>query len=272
MKGRDREPNILEEATTSFQKDGVVVLRQVFGAWTETLRAGISALMANPSPLERTVKPADGSAPFFQDLCNWQRIPEFRSFVLESNAAEIAARLMRSKTARFFHDHVLVKQPGTSTVTPWHQDQPYYCVEGRQSVSFWIPLDTVPRDIVMECINGSHEWGKGFRPMRFDGTRLYENDDFEPMPDINAMKDKLDIAGWNMQPGDAIAFSFRTVHGAPANNSPRPRRVFSARWVGDDAVYAKRAGKSSPPFTGLTMAEGDPFDAPIFPVVYPPAS
>ena len=37
-------------------------------------------------------RPADGSAPFFQDLCNWQRIPEFEAFVYRSPAAEIAAR------------------------------------------------------------------------------------------------------------------------------------------------------------------------------------
>jgi ectoine hydroxylase-related dioxygenase (phytanoyl-CoA dioxygenase family) len=258
-----------EGAVDAYQKNGVAVLRGVFGPWVEPLRTGVAALMADPSPLERTVRPKDGSAPFFQDLCNWQRIPQFRDFVLHSDAARIAAQLMQSKTARFFHDHVLVKQPGSSTVTPWHQDQPYYCVEGQQSVSFWIPLDPVPRDIVMECVSGSHLWGKGFRPMRFDGTRLYENDDFEVMPDIEAMRDKIEIAGWEMQPGDAIAFSFRTVHGAPGNHSNGMRRVFSARWVGDDAVYAKRAGRGSPPFTGLTMADGDPFDAPIFPVVYP---
>lgn len=253
----------------AFQKDGVIVLRQVFADWVEPLRAGVAALMADPSPLERSVVPADGTAPFFQDLCNWQRIPPFRDFVFESRAAEIAAALMRSKTARFFHDHVLVKQPGGSTVTPWHQDQPYYCVEGRQSASFWIPLDPVGRDVVMECVRGSHRWGKDFRPMRFNGTRLYENDDFEPMPDIEAMRGELDLAGWDMQPGDAIAFDFRTVHGAPGNASPRARRVFSARWVGDDATYAERAGKGSPPFTGLTLQHGDPFDAPIFPLVHP---
>lgn len=267
MSGSDRSL-ATEEDVASYQRDGVVVLRQVFTPWIDTLRSGIDALMADPSPLERTVRPADGSAPFFQDLCNWQRISQFQAFVLESNAAEVAARLMRSKTARFFHDHVLVKQPGTSTVTPWHQDQPYYCVEGQQSVSFWIPLDPVSRDVVMECISGSHRWGKGFRPMRFDGTRLYENDDFEVMPDIEAMRGQLDIAGWDMEPGDAIAFSFRTVHGAPANRSPRARRVFSARWVGDDVVFAKRAGRTSPPFPDLRLEDGEPLDTPLFPVVY----
>ena len=253
----------------TFRRDGVAVLRGVFADWVEPLRHGVAAVMREPSPLERSVVPADGTAPFFQDLCNWQRVPEFERFVHESKAAELAAALMQSKTARFFHDHVLVKQPGGSTVTPWHQDQPYYCVDGTQSVSFWIPLDDVSSDVAMECVRGSHRWGKGFRPMRFDGTRLYENDDFEAMPDIEAMRSQLDVACWDMQAGDAIAFDFRTIHGAPGNASARTRRVFSARWVGDDATFAVRAGKGSPPFTGLTMKHGDPFDAPIFPRVYP---
>ena len=107
-----------EETVAAYQADGVVVLRGVFADWVEPLRAGIAALMADPSPLERTVKPADSSAPFFQDLCNWQRIPEFTAFVHHRKGAALAANLMRSRTARFFHDHVLVKQPGTSTVTP----------------------------------------------------------------------------------------------------------------------------------------------------------
>jgi hypothetical protein len=33
-------------------------------------------------------------------------------------------------------------------------------------------------------------------------------------------------------------------------------------------VYARRNGRGSPPFTGLALADGDPFDAPIFPVVH----
>ncbi len=256
------------DAVATFQRDGVAVLRGVFADWVEPLREGIAALMADPSPLERSVQPEDGSAPFFQDLCNWQRIAPFERFVRESPAAALAARLMGSRSARFFHDHVLVKQPGGSTVTPWHQDLPYYIVDGQQSVSFWIPLDPVGRDVVMECVRGSHRWGKDFRPMRFNGERLYANDAFEAMPDIDAQRAEFDIAGWEMAPGDAIAFNFRTVHGAPANRSRVPRRVFSARWVGDDAVYAERPGKGSPPFTGLSMHDGDPFDAPIFPVIW----
>ena len=56
----------------------------------------------------------------------------------------VAAALMQRETVRIYHDHLLVKEPGTKQATPWHQDQPYYNVAGRQNVSFWIPVDPVP--------------------------------------------------------------------------------------------------------------------------------
>jgi ectoine hydroxylase-related dioxygenase (phytanoyl-CoA dioxygenase family) len=256
------------ELVDRYREDGIVILRGAFREWIAPLRAGIERLMADPSPLERTYRPQDGSAPFFQDFCNWRRIPEFRTFVFESPAAALGARLMGSRTARFFHDHVLVKEPGTNVPTPWHQDQPYYCVEGRQSVSFWIALDPVSRATVPEYVAGSHRWGKDFRPTRFDGTPLYEQDEFETLPDIDAQRAELRIVGEAMQPGDALAFHFRTVHGAPANRSAERRRGFSTRWVGDDAVYADRGGRTSPPFPELKLRPGQPLDAPEFPIIF----
>jgi ectoine hydroxylase-related dioxygenase (phytanoyl-CoA dioxygenase family) len=260
-----------QDVVDRYRDDGIVVLRGLFREWVAPLRAGVERVMADPSPLERTYRPQDGSAPFFQDFCNWQRVPEFRDFVHQSPAAALGARLMGSRTARFFHDHVLVKEPGTSVPTPWHQDQPYYCVEGRQSVSFWIALDPVSRETVPEYVAGSHRWGKEFRPTRFDGTPLYAQDDFEVLPDIEAQRAELRIVAEAMEAGDALAFHFRTVHGAPANRSARRRRGFSSRWVGDDAVYADRGGKTSPPFPDLGLRHGDPLDAPQFPVVFPPS-
>lgn len=171
----------------AFEADGVVVLRGVFRDWIDTLARGVDAVLAAPSPLERSYQPTDGSAPFFQDFCNWQRIPEFRAFIHESPAGALVAALTRSKSARFFHDHILIKWPGTSTVTPWHQDAPYYCVDGTRSVSFWTPLDPVPAATALQCVAGSHRWSSvGFRPQRFDGSPLFADDDFDATPDIEA--------------------------------------------------------------------------------------
>ena len=167
-----------------FSKHGSVILRGYFADWVAKLRVCVDKLMLNPSPRERSYEPKDGSAPFFQDLCNWQRIDEFRDFIFNSRAGEIASNLMRSDTSRFFHDHVLVKEPGSSIITPWHQDQPYYCTNGFQTVSFWIPLDSISLDASLNCISGSHEWGKLHKPKRFDGTDLFENDDKEEIKKI----------------------------------------------------------------------------------------
>ena len=50
------------------------------------------------------------------------------------------------------------------------------------------------------------------------------------MPDIDANPDKFDIRVWALEPGDAIAFDFRTMHGAAANQGMGTRRrAFSAR-------------------------------------------
>lgn len=266
-----RDPHIDSQTIDSYQQDGVVLLKGVFRPWIESLAAGVAELMANPSEYghARTVVPKDGSAPFFQDYCNWSRIPDFERFVLHSPAAEIAAALMQSKTATFFHEHTLVKPPGGSTVTPWHHDQPYYCVEGQQNVSFWIPLDPVAEAISLRCIRGSHRWGDEFSLTRFNGSKLYAHSRFKELPDIDAHQDDYDIVSWALEPGDAVAFHYRTLHGARGNATARARRVFSARWVGDDATFADRGGVTSPPFPELTLKDGEALVSPLFPRVWP---
>jgi len=261
------EIKLAEQEVKRYAEDGVVVLRGVFKEWITSLQYGVSQVMAAPSHLERSYKPTGDAAPFFQDLCNWQRISAFSRFVYESPAARIAAQLMGSKTSRFFHDHVLVKEPGTSVVTPWHQDQPYYCVDGTRSVSFWIPLDPVPQETSLRCVAGSHLWGS-HRAKRFDGTDLYTDDDMIEMPDIDAHAGDYKIVSWAMEPGDAIAFHFRTIHGASANTLGHRRRVFSARWVGDESTFIDRHGKGSPPFAHLSLKDGDLLVGPDFPQIY----
>lgn len=259
---------VRDEDVAAFARDGAVVLRGAFSDFVEGAREAIAQNMAAPSWRERTYRPDDGGAPFFQDYVVWDQFDGYRALVRESGMAQAAARLMGSHTARIFHDHILVKEPGNAVVTPWHQDAPYYLVEARQCVSFWVPLDPVPRERSIEYVAGSHLWGKDFRPMRFDGTSLFAGDASEAVPDVEAQRDALDILGWEMEPGDAVAFAYQTLHGAPANASETRRRVISVRWVGDDAVFADRPGTTSPAFPDLTFTPGAPFEAPEFPVIW----
>ena len=91
------------------------------------------------------------------------------------------------------------------------------------------------------------------------------------MPDIDARRDEFDLVSFDLEPGDAVAFSFLTVHGAPPNPSPeRRRRAFASRWLGDDATWAVRQGIMSPPFPEVhrRLSPGDPVGGPEFPVIW----
>lgn len=258
------------ETVNGFRADGVTVLRGVFNDWINTLRRGVAANMADPHPDRRLYRDEAGGGSFFVDYCNWQRIPEYRDFIFNSPAAEIGAGLMGSRTVRLFHEHILVKEAGANIPTPWHHDQPYYCVECPQTVSLWIPLDAVPRERTPEFIAGSHRSGKLYRPLRFNGEALNENDGLEDMPDIDADRGAYDIRGWALLPGDAVAFDYRTIHGAPGNTSRTARRrAFSLRLVGDNATFVRRdRQETSPPFPDVTLRHGDPLDGEAFPLVY----
>jgi len=257
------------ETIETFRRDGACVLRGVFAAWIETLRAGVARNLAAPGPDVKIYQGKNGAGRFVGDYCNWDRIPEYRDFIFNSPAADIGRALMGSRTVRLFHEHVLVKEPGADVPTPWHQDQPYYCVDGQDTVSLWIPLDQVPRERSLEFVAGSHRWGKHYRPERFNKTALNENDGLEPVPDIDGNRDKYGILGWALEPGDAVAFSYLTLHGAPANTSKvEQRRAFSLRLLGDDARFARREGiVTSPPFRGVMLAHGAVMDAPEFPLL-----
>ena len=74
-----------------------------------------------------------------------REIAEYRKFVEQSPIAEIAARLMNVKQVNFFFDAVFVRTPGAQFRTPFHQDEPYWSVEGFDTCTIWMPLVPVER-------------------------------------------------------------------------------------------------------------------------------
>lgn len=256
---------VTDEMVADYQRDGVVLVKGLWRDWVEMLRAGIARNMASPTHQMATLKPGEPGY-FFDDYCNWQKVPEFAAVIRQSGVAEVASRLMRSDRVQMFHDHVLVKEPGTTKPTPWHADGPYYFVEGRQTVSFWSPLDPV-KEAALRCVAGSHQWEKDVLPTRWmSETNFYPGkDDYMAVPDPEA--EGMKILEWEMEPGDAVAFNFRTLHGARGNNATTRRRAFSLRLVGEDARYVERPGPTSPPFPGHGMNGGERLREDWFPVL-----
>ena len=250
------------DARAAYARDGAVMLPGLMAGWVETIREGIARNMAEPGP-HAAENTRDGEAGrFFDDYVNWERIPELRAAIFDGPLGAAGAALM-GEPARLFHDHVLVKEPGTSKPTPWHQDAPYYFVEG-PSVSFWIPVDPV-EEATLRCVAGSHLWEPMVRPTRWlKEDDFYEAGEWRDVPDPDA--EGMRVLEWPMEPGDAVAFDFRTLHGARGNRSTRRRRrAFSVRLVGESARYVERPGPTSPPFPGHGMRAGEPLRKDWFP-------
>ncbi len=259
-------PLITEEQVEAYQRDGVVMIKGLFKDQVDLLRKGVEANMAEPGPYASNNEKKGQTGRFFDDYCNWTRISEFDEAIKASPVAEVAADLMRSDRVQMFHDHVLVKEPGTSMATPWHQDGPYYFVEGQQTISFWSPLDSV-REASLRCVAGSHAWEKEVLPTRWVSEEGFFADEgqYMPVPDPDA--EGMRVMEWEMEPGDAVAFNYRTLHGARGNTADQRRRAFSLRLVGDDARYVERPGPTSPPFPGHDMQPGQHLREDWFPVL-----
>jgi len=269
----------------AFQRDGAVLLPGLFrdGSWVDELRRAIDANRAEPGPLHKIRTPPGNPGELFVDFQLWQRHAEASQFVFHSPAAETIARLLGSDRVWYYHDHLLVKEPGTREPTPWHHDQPYYPVDGEMVVSLWLPLDPVPEEIAVKWVAGSHKWGREFAPVFFDpaatslDTAGAAKRRFEPIPedmDAELARNGHKTLCWATEPGDVIAFHGKTLHSAPgnANSTQRRRRAWATRWFGSDAHYAERpAGMlTSPNLEGHGLRPGDPMGrSSLFPLVWP---
>ncbi len=101
---------LTQDDIDTFQRDGVVLIKGLFKDHVEKIRKGIERNMAEPGPYAaENLKEGEGGR-FFDDYCNWTRIPEFEDAIRNSPAAEVAADLMQSNKVQVFHDHVLVSR------------------------------------------------------------------------------------------------------------------------------------------------------------------
>ena len=273
MKSAIRGPRVQvnEKLVDDFQREGVAILRDALSSdEVELLRAGVERNLDALGPFGQNATEPGRPGAFIEDFRNWQRIPEYERLLRESPLARIASELMRSHEVRLFHDHLLVKEAGTLDRSPWHQDQPYYCIDGRQTISFWIPLDPVERPSTLEFVACSHVDG-WYMPRSFvKGTSMvFEEGELAEVPDIESDRDAWDIRGWAMDPGDAVAFNMLTLHAA-AGSATR-RRAFSLRLIGDDVRFAPRPHRTSPPFEELadgSLAAGAPMEHELFPLLW----
>lgn len=261
----------------SFGRDGAGVLRQVIpDTWIDRMRLAIDGVLNGESLLAMNLAPRTSGA-FHNDLFLWRVHVDFQAFVFESPLPRLAAQIFRADEVRLFYDQLFVMEPDGETGTPWHQDQPYWPIQGKNIISIWVPFDSVsPENGVVSYVKGSHRWNKLIRPTspRLAAAGLMdpmsEHRDFDPSdPDIEFLT-------WNLEPGDVLVHDGLTVHGAPPNTTAnRRRRALAIRFVGPDVTYDPRPGtwihdkKIREHLPLPTIAAGEPLTGELFPIVFP---
>ena len=228
-----------------FARDGAICVRGLVGPeLLQRVTSAVDANLADPSPLAQMASGTDDPGRFMEDFCNWRRFPAYVELALAT--AHVAQALMGSQTVRLYHDHLLVKSGGTRQPTPWHQDQPYYDVDGRDVISMWLPVDPVPRSSTLEFVAGTH-LGPWLMPRTFmhQEAKWFPQGTLADVPDVQANRDGFPILGWALQPGDAVFFHALTLHAS--QGAADLRRVISIRYLGDDATRVERRWRCSPP-------------------------
>jgi ectoine hydroxylase-related dioxygenase (phytanoyl-CoA dioxygenase family) len=165
---------------------------------------------------------------FLQIMNLWQVDAASKSFVLAKRMAKIAADLMGVANVRLYHDQALFKEPGGGP-TPWHQDQYYWPIDTNNTVTMWMPLVDIDRDMgMLTFASGSYKYSAVFSHQISDESEAafdqYVKDNNFPISRAETMK-----------AGDATWHRGFTIHQAPGNKSNKLREVMTVIYIADGA-------------------------------------
>ena len=268
----------------TYHRDGVVFLPRIFDqAWIDLLNDGLRANCLTPTDRSRVWDRDAAGRTMFYDSQAWQTIAEYRRFIFDSPAAALAGLLMGSVRVNFYFDAVFVRSAGSQFATPWHQDEPYWSVEGYDTCTVWMPLVPVTRQSALAYVPGSHRLDSIFHQYNFgdlnpDGKSGVDQVDFaeiaqERFPDIDADPNRFGVVSWDMQPGDCVVFNSRIMHGGSGKlEEDCELRVFTTKWLGDDVRIKFRETGMDPDHSAVMTQRGlKPGDRPgtdLYPFVW----
>lgn len=194
-----------------------------------------------------------------QKVNTWRDHGIMARYVLSEQFAGMAKRLTGASGIRLFHDHALLKMPGDSKPTPWHQDAVYWPMhrdEGPGPLSIWIALDDVDEK------NGCMMFiPKSQRIKNLKNVDLVNPHDI--FTDDNATDvDRNTAVICRMKAGSCTFHDGMTFHYAHANNTDKPRRALAIIYMPDGMTFS---GSDHVCTKDAILQPGDPLTGGLFP-------
>ncbi len=250
---------------------GAVVVRGVLDpAACERLNDAIDRTRRHPSEHHARLSPA-GSPVVDSDLFRWFDDDVIADIVRRGPLPTLARSILDTAVVVLVEDQWLASAPGASTGSPWHQDAPYYNIDG-EFLTLWLALDAAGPDTALRVVEGSHR-GPIFAPVEFATNRTTIGEDRSEVrapPPVDPEADGATVLRWSVAPGDVVALHSGVLHaagGAPV--ADRWFRRLSVRYARPSARYVDRGPTAASFWRSLPhgLRDGDPLACATFPLI-----
>lgn len=219
-----------EDQIASFRNNGHVLLPQVLdAAEIDAFRPLINDAAYRFNTERRRMEDRDTYGRAFLQIMNlWEMDAGVRQFTLARRFAHIAATLLGVEKVRLYHDQALYKEAGGGH-TPWHQDQYYWPLDTRNTITLWMPLVNITEEMgMLTFASASHLNGIV--------ENLAISDASDALLERYVSEKRYAISRpQQMQAGDATFHYGWTLHSAPANASATTREVMTIIYFADGA-------------------------------------
>lgn len=257
--------SLKKEQIEFFRENKFIKLKQVFSAellayYENVISQKVDELKQMDLPMEK--RDTYGKA-FLQITNLWREDQRVKEFVFSKRIARIATELLGVSGVRMYHDQALYKEGGGGH-TPWHADQYYWPLSNDHTVTVWIPLQAIPREMgPLEFSARSH--------LIEEGRNLEISDDSEERIDK-----KLRVSDFDhiIEPFDLGEVSFHSgwiFHRAGANQTEQIRKVMTIIYMDENMQLIRPKNKHQQAdwdawCPGAKV--GERIDTPLNPVLY----
>jgi ectoine hydroxylase-related dioxygenase (phytanoyl-CoA dioxygenase family) len=240
----------LDQAITFYRENGFVRVR-------EMLSNEEAAHFRNAALEYSRSAGSYANSEIFQQLVGvWQGDETLRALTLSKEIGDVAEKLA-GVPLRLWHDHLLIKQPGKSKATEFHQDQPYWPhLDSTEPISCWIALQDVPVERgCMTFLPGSQR--------RTDLPAQALNDDKSLFSMCPALEwgERVTVP---LRAGDCTFHHGRCAHMATPNLTDEARVAHVIIFIDESAKFS---GNSHVVTNPLKLEIGAPLDGELFPRV-----
>jgi ectoine hydroxylase-related dioxygenase (phytanoyl-CoA dioxygenase family) len=216
-----------QEQVSQYQREGHIFLKNVASQHeVDAIRPLIVGIVDDMAKVGETQGRISDYSKMFTQITNvWRKDSSIKEFILAKRFAQIAADLMGVRGVRLYHDQALVKEPGGKP-TPWHQDYYYWPLATEHTITMWMPLVDVTREMgSMNFVQGSHV-DSAYKQLPISET---SQEYFEQV--IRNQKGK--VCSYSLKAGDATFHSGRALHASHANASDKRREVITIIYYAD---------------------------------------